>query len=268
MFYRKYCKVKASKSTLREVWNCEEQIIEMAFWLVDNNENTAVSLDEDCNRIATFCGYCAKLIKKNMRPDLALADSLDLPTIPNCLRDITRLEERLVAARHVFQSIWAIQGGTGQYKSKGGIVNVPVNVDTTVSVLPRKLDDSYIIHLSLARKLVYKKDYIKGNISPSLVWRAANFLQEQPLYVDYQIGIDSEWIQIAESEIEQATLEEIFSEEAVDFNEIPTDDGSANEDINNDINEEINPNDNETYILPDEPSPIDVNFRIAPAEMS
>lgn len=48
-------------------------------------------------------------------------------------------------------------------------MNVPVNVDTTVSCLPRRLDDSHVTHLNLARRLQYKKDYIKGIISPAKV---------------------------------------------------------------------------------------------------
>lgn len=168
----------------------------MAFWLVDNNRvNT--SNTTDVNTTARFCDLCRDKIKQNVRPALALADGLDFPETHCCLDDLTRLEERLVAARHVFQSIWTLHGNSGQYRSKGGIVNVPVNVDTTVSALPRQLDDSFIIHLSLARRMRYLKDYIKGNISTAKVWIAASFLQTQPLYIEHEIELDDTWMESA-----------------------------------------------------------------------
>lgn len=87
----------------------------------------------------------------------------------NCIEKMARLEERLVARRHYFQSIFTHKGLSGQYKSKGGILNVPVTVDTTVSSLLGSLDDTNAMHVILARRLSFRKDYIKGNIDANLV---------------------------------------------------------------------------------------------------
>ncbi|KAG2191173.1 hypothetical protein INT47_007910, partial [Mucor saturninus] len=236
LFFRKYCNTKATKEKLRNEWNCDESIVEMAFWLVDNSQvNT--SNTTDANTTARFCDLCRDKIKQNIRPDLALADGLDFPETHCCLDDLTRLEERLVAARHVFQSIWTLHGNSGQYRSKGGIVNVPVNVDTTVSAFPRQLDDSFIIHLSLARRMRYLKDYIKGNISTAKVWRAYSFLQTQPLYVEHEIEFDDTWMESA----------------MVEINCVGTDsDMSENEDPTNNTNENQNSSDNEAEVEEEE----------------
>ncbi|CEP06883.1 hypothetical protein [Parasitella parasitica] len=96
---------------------------------------------------------------------LCLEHGLRFPDPVPELMALTKLEERSVAPRHVFQSIWTLQGAYGQYRSKGGIVNVPVSVDTTVQSIPRWLDDTNIIPVVLTRRMRYNGGYIKGNIS-------------------------------------------------------------------------------------------------------
>ncbi|KAL0579095.1 hypothetical protein ABG067_008668, partial [Albugo candida] len=84
------------------------------------------------------------------------------------------LEERLVAGRHVFQSIWTMQGTSGQYRSKGGIVNVPVN----------------------------------GNIDVSKVWVAAQHLVRKSAYSKYNIEVDCNWMTVTEADIQESVVEE------------------------------------------------------------
>lgn len=101
---------------------------------------------------------------------------------------------RLVSPRHVIQSIWTVAGSTGQYRTKGGVVNVPVSVDNTVSQLPRAATDSNVIHLQLARRLIYQRNYAYGNIRPALVWEAARYLQSQPLFQGHGITLSDGWL--------------------------------------------------------------------------
>lgn len=112
---------------------------------------------------------------------------------------LSKLEERLVSPRHVFQSIWTVRGTTGQFKSKGGIVNVPVNVDTTVQAIPRSLDDANIIPVEPARRLRYARGYIEGAISTERVWNTALYLQSTPLFCEYNVRIDTDWLEHAEN---------------------------------------------------------------------
>lgn len=97
-----------------------------------------------------------------------------LPVIDKEIEDLNRVEERIIAPNHVFQTIWPVMGPHGQYKTKGAIVNVPVMIDTTVSSLPRPSDDTNMIHLRIARKLEYKNDYMSGFVRLRKVYNAAN----------------------------------------------------------------------------------------------
>ncbi|CEP17045.1 hypothetical protein [Parasitella parasitica] len=195
------------KEKMAEDWQCTTNVIESAFWAITSGHISIAETDPINHMQSTekghFCFTCKDSLKKNKIPTLALTCGLAFPRKENYLEELTRLEERMVSARHIFQSIWTLQGNRGQYRSRGGIVNAPVNVDTTVQVLPRPLTDSHIIHVSLARKLEYRKDYIKGNVSPLKIWRAAEHLQQMPLYQDYDITLDTEWMRVITNEIEQ-----------------------------------------------------------------
>jgi hypothetical protein len=90
----------------------------------------------------------------------------------------------------------------GQFKSKGGIVNVPVDIDTTVASLPRSLDDTRTVHLSLARRLIFKSDYVKSNIAHPLSGLLQFFFQRQELYQEYNIALNTEWMDEAMAKID------------------------------------------------------------------
>lgn len=118
-----------------------------------------------------------------------MGKGLHFPKRIEVIKKLSRLEERLVFPRHHFQTFFTYKGSTGQYKSKGGIVNVSVNVDTTVSCLPRNLDSNNTFHISLSRKFSFKKDYIKGVIDRDLVWKATEFLNNTVLFIEHDIRI-------------------------------------------------------------------------------
>ncbi|KAG2203378.1 hypothetical protein INT47_010076 [Mucor saturninus] len=121
--------------TMLSKWKCESDVVEVAFWDVDNHKF------EDLNNITVmkdgnpdknyFCSTCKASIKKSRVPTIALKNGFHFPDKVACIDSLIRLEERFVSPRHVFQSIWSHKGLLGQYKTKGGIVNVPVNVETT-----------------------------------------------------------------------------------------------------------------------------------------
>lgn len=136
-----------------------------------------------------------------------------------------------------------------QWRGKGGIVNVPVNVDTTTTLLPRQLDDSNIIYVSLARRMCYSKDYIKGNISPAKTWRAADYLSNQELYQLYSIHLDNSWIKNSNTDTTDANNNE--------------NQNTANDANNEQMEEEeeINVSSQEILIINDNES-----LRFAPAE--
>jgi len=91
---------------------------------------------------AKFCRTCASYIEKSKIPRVALSYGLDFPLVKPEISKLNRIEGRLLAPRYVFQSVWTFQGPNGQFKAKGGIVNVPVEIDTNDKALPRELTQS------------------------------------------------------------------------------------------------------------------------------
>ncbi|VDN22144.1 unnamed protein product [Gongylonema pulchrum] len=143
---------------------------------------------------AFFCRTCAQSIKAWKQPRYCLANGLAFPTVHPTVRDLNRVEERLVAARHIFQTIWPSNGPTGQFRCRGGIVNIPVSVDTTVSLLPRAATDTHVVHVRIARRMEYRGNYISGNVRPRRVWEAALYLCQQSLYRSHNIDISDNWL--------------------------------------------------------------------------
>lgn len=140
-----------------------------------------------------FCRTCSLAIEKGHIPKLCLSNGLNFPNVDEEILKLNRLEERLLAPRHVFQTIWTVRGHTGQFRTKGGIVNVPVDVDNTVSMLPRPLNQSNMIHVRVARKLEYIKDYMSGIVRPRLLYEAAKKFILKPLPVEEGIRLSEDW---------------------------------------------------------------------------
>ncbi|KAK3933134.1 Halomucin [Frankliniella fusca] len=145
------------------------------------------------NESDKFCKTCYIHITKGNVPRLALSNGLDFPVVDKTISKLNRIEERLIAARHVFQTLWTVKGPEGQYKTKGGIVNVPVDIDTSVTKLPRQVNDTHMIHVRLARKMEYVKNYMSGIVRPKLLYRAAKILVKKPLLKEEGITLSSSW---------------------------------------------------------------------------
>lgn len=140
-----------------------------------------------------FCRSCAKHLQNLQIPQLCLNNGLHFPEIDPAIKCLNRIEERLVSPSHVFQSIWSVMGPHGQLKAKGGIVNVPVNLDTTVSSLPRPVNDSHMIHVRLARSLKYTSNYLSGIATIVKIYDAARILVHKPLFAKLGITLSDNW---------------------------------------------------------------------------
>ena len=93
----------------------------------------------------------------------------------------------------------------GQLSIHGNVVNVPADVNTTVSVLPRPINESQTIPIKLKRRLGYKHHYQFQNVRPTKVLDAAQYLvrtseifknegiQVMDNYVSNPVNKDEEW---------------------------------------------------------------------------
>ncbi|CAF4200242.1 unnamed protein product, partial [Adineta steineri] len=135
------------------------------------------------HEIIELCATCRKDIISNKIPNLALSNGLAFYEIRDCLKILTELEERLISPRIPFMVIRTL-GFSKQFGLKGNLVNVPMNVDTNVSILPRSFSDTYTIQLKLMRQMKNKNAFMYETIRPKVVHTAVKYLVEQELYKD------------------------------------------------------------------------------------
>ena len=145
------------------------------------------------NTIIKLCVTCRKDIMSNKVPNLCLSNGLAFYEIPDCLKILTELEERLISPRIPFMVIRSL-GFCKQFGLKGNLVNVPMNVDTNVSILPRSFSDTHTIQLKLMRQMKNKNAFMYETIRPKVVHTAVKYLVEQELYKDEGIVISHDWL--------------------------------------------------------------------------
>lgn len=189
-----------------------------------------------------FCKSCAKYIEKGDVPVLCLWNGLDIPNTPDCLEDLSCLEERLCAPRIPFMQIKQL-GYERQCGLKGQIVNVPINVNTNVNLLPRSIDDTYTIQLHIKRKMSYKTDYMCEVFRPNAVFRACAYLENTPAYRYYNIKFTKDY---KIYNCDKNTKYQVFAIEKDDIAELSNSINNKNE--NTDMNYTIKNNCEETLL--------------------
>ena len=100
---------------------------------------------------------------------------MTFPERPEVLKNLMSLEERLISPRIPFMQVRELPSG-GQLSIHGNVVNVPADVKTTVSVLPRPINESQTIPIKLKRRLGYKHHYQFQNVRPMKVLDAPQYL--------------------------------------------------------------------------------------------
>jgi hypothetical protein len=143
--------------------------------------------------IEWLCRTCYDYVSIGETPKLALVNGLEFPTIPLELEKLSFTEQRLVSARLPFMQIKTL-GCDRQLGIKGNVVNVPIDICTTTSVLPRSLNESETVQLKLKRKLIYNRTYIYETIRPKVIYDAAKYLVKQPLYQQEGIVLSDSWL--------------------------------------------------------------------------
>ncbi|CAB3985503.1 Hypothetical predicted protein [Paramuricea clavata] len=144
--------------------SCSNEILNLCLTGVKSIDNTE-----------WICGTCHSNLKDGKLPSCAKANKMTFPEKPDVLNDLTSLEERLISPRIPFMQVRELPSG-GQLSIHGNVVNVPADVNTTVSVLPRPINESRTIPIKLKRRLGYKHHYQFQNVRPSKVLEAARYL--------------------------------------------------------------------------------------------
>ena len=139
-----------------------------------------------------ICLNCVLYLRKKKIPPESVLNGFVFPNQPPELKDINLAEERLVSPRLPF--IYIIERPTGgQLAVKGGIVNVPNNVDKVSRVIPRHCSPEELICIEIKRRMKDNHSYMDAFIRPDAVHSAAKFLVNQPLMEEEGISYDSSW---------------------------------------------------------------------------
>ena len=144
--------------------SCSREILDLCLTGLKSIDNTE-----------WICGTCHSNLKAGKLPTCAKANKMTFPEKPDVLKDLTPLEERLISPRIPFMQVRELPSG-GQLSIHGNVVNVPADVNSTVSVLPRPVNESQTIPIKLKRRLGYKHHYQFQNIRPTKVLEAAQYL--------------------------------------------------------------------------------------------
>jgi hypothetical protein len=215
------------------------------------------------NSFIKLCATCRKDIISNKIPNLSLSNGLAFYAVPDCLKILTELEERLISPRIPFMVIRSL-GFCKQFGLKGNLVNVPMNVDTNVSVLPRSFSDTHTIQLKLMRQMKNKNAFMYETIRPKVVHTAIKYLVEQELYKDEGIVISHDWLKDYSNERENFIIDD--EDQKFDENEM-IDKDFDNEDKWNECDDKpVNPSTTETLLNDDIGDHTDTGIKFAPGE--
>ncbi|KAK3908919.1 putative HTH-type transcriptional regulator YuaB, partial [Frankliniella fusca] len=146
------------------------------------------------NESGNVCSTCANHIKKGKVPHFAATNGLVFDPLPQELTGLTTLEERLVSARIPFMQIREL-GYQKQLGLKGNCVNVPIDINKTVTCLPRMDSEDDTLLVQLMRRMSDKTPYAFENVRPEKVFNAARYLVNTDLYKQHNITLNESWLQ-------------------------------------------------------------------------
>ena len=146
-----------------------------------------------------LCFSCKREIYDGLVPKLSQINKVGFPERPPEL-DINRLEEFFVAPLSAFMTIRSLPVcglvSAGQKLLIGNVVHVANNVGTTVSSLPRMLDDMDTVAVRIKRKKSYKTVVFAENVRPVKVVKALQYLiKNSDMYKPYNFPATREMAQ-------------------------------------------------------------------------
>ena len=87
------------------------------------------------------------------------------PEIPQNLPALDIVSQRLISPRIPFMQIRRLRHVHGQYGIYGQVINVPVDVNTMVTKLPRNVEDDHCFYVHIKKKLIHKTNYVQGLVN-------------------------------------------------------------------------------------------------------
>lgn len=140
-----------------------------------------------------ICTTCDEYtISRGDTPVLSLSNNLALPKVDNEILALNDTEERLISPRIAFIRIMPLKWDR-QKGLRGNVVNVPIDVMTTVKSLPRQMGESETIQVNLMRRMNYNNAYMCDMVRPMHIARAIDVLKGSELYKILGIEVDNQF---------------------------------------------------------------------------
>ena len=182
----------------------------------------SLNLGEVCIKATTgvcmVCHYCKGYLNRGEVPPLALVNGLEFPSVPEELSGLEEVEKRVISPRITFMQIRELNPHVGgQYGIRGGCVNVPIDINKTVSVLPRNLNECETLMLKVKRRMSDKQSYQGGLIRPAKIFKAAEYFVNTDICKEYSIQLNTEWVNENENlKIPEMECDDAESDENID----------------------------------------------------
>ena len=172
---------------------------------------------------------------------------MNFPEKPDILIDLTPLEERLISPRIPFMPLRELPSG-GQLSIHGNVVNVPADVNSTVNVLPRTINESQTIPIKFKRRLGFKHHYQFQNVRPWKVLEAAQYfvrnseivknegIQVMDSYAPNIVNNDNEWSEFISKDAKETSHDLSINLNAKSQEEVDTE--TRNDTFDNDTDDE------------------------------
>ncbi|XP_039453727.1 uncharacterized protein LOC120432566 [Culex pipiens pallens] len=141
------------------------------------------------------CQTCHNSLRNGKVPTLSTSNGFTYPEKPANLPPLDPITERLIAPRLPFMQIRRLSHARGSYTIIGQIINVPVDVNEMVRMLPRQLEDDYAFNVCIKKQLIHKSNYLQGYVKKSVVKAWLRYLINTPLYKREGIVLDESLIE-------------------------------------------------------------------------
>ncbi|PKY12906.1 hypothetical protein RhiirB3_322927, partial [Rhizophagus irregularis] len=133
--------------------------------------------NESCPSIVLVNGKCRRCYSEKIMPNKFSAENnMDPGEVPEELRDLTEIEEMLIARAFTVMSVYRLRGG--QYGYRGNVINFPQDVHEFATRLPRNplSLEILIIRRHSASDLTAFRDFTvrRAKVTRALQWLKAN----------------------------------------------------------------------------------------------
>ena len=169
-----------------------------------------------------ICNACQTAMSKGNMPNISVGNGLDLDDVPTELADLNSLEAVFISRRIPFMKLIALPKGK-QKSVHGCVVNIPIEPEQNLSVLPRVPSPDSLITVKLKRKIQYRGHVFLQNIRPRKIENALHILKNvinNPLYSN--VTLNQNWA--TEAQQNDADLWNRLTNQYSDDNEPVSDD--------------------------------------------